>query len=496
MNDCQQSYDFSTYSTANIFQYFVPFEKQYLARIIQMPQSHLEIFNPGTDVVGLPSFTQFSSLPAEIRVSIWTWSLRHQRIIKIFLRLHASLCVNRTRKGIHSPSLKPGEDGPPYYPVVDGRQLLSKLLRVNAESRQVALSFHRVHLPCWLTVGESKHRLTPWTSGTVHYNPEYDFFHIKQDTKAIIDFVCDLKTKYDPRNIGLRNLALGRDQLGGRPTGLDAIGPLEITAAKVRTFKEIISELNEVWLVSIQECTRQMIGDETGWPTIHKRFLDRSFPIHATPHSFDRIGPDPRTIENCLSHLHVHDPKRLYDSWLQVLERIGVKPCEERYRLLLAFRPGHNICKLRDAEDWLQREESRWIAKPDSRRPSYEQEIESVAASETPEIRDEDLSKAVRPAFGFWLFPVDAFSDENDSAEPQDTSDSFDVRKHWPELVLLRLNGGETDRNVSREVEAHHSIAFEPRLRGLPMRKKITSNVGRVRRPRPSYTTEDVSQES
>ncbi|KAH7226232.1 hypothetical protein BKA60DRAFT_178001 [Fusarium oxysporum] len=366
-----------------------------------MSQSHLDIFNPGTDVVGLPSFTQFSSLPAEIRVSIWTWSLRHQRIIKIFLRSHASFCVNRTRKGIHSPSLKPGEDDPPYYPVVDGRQLLSKLLRVNAESRQVALSFHRVHLPCWLTVGESKHRLTPWTSGTVHYNPEYDFFHIKQDTKAIIDFVCDLKTKYDPRNIGLRNLALGRDQLGGRPTGLAVIGPSEITSAKVRTFKEIISELNEVWLVSIQECTRQMIGDETGWPTIHKRFLDRSFPIHATPHSFDRIGPDPRTIENYLSHLHVHDPKRLYDSWLQVLERIGVKPCEERYRLLLAFRPGHNICKLRDAEDWLQREESRWTAKPDSRRPSYEQEIESVAASETPEIRDEDLSKAVRPAFGF-----------------------------------------------------------------------------------------------
>ncbi|KAH7212190.1 hypothetical protein DER44DRAFT_213276 [Fusarium oxysporum] len=239
-----------------------------------------------------------------------------------------------------------------------------------------------------------------------------------------------------------------------------------------------------------------MIGDETGWPTIHKRFLDRSFPIHATPHSFDRIGPDPRTIENYLSHLHVHDPKRLYDSWLQVLERIGVKPCEERYRLLLAFRPGYNICKLRDAEDWLQREESRWTAKPDSRRPSYEQEIESVAASETPEIRDEDLSKAARPAFGFWLFPVDAFSDENKSAEPQDTSDSFDVRKHRPELVLLRLNGGETDRNVSEEVEAHHSIAFEPRLQGLPMRKKITSNVGRIRRPRPSYTTEDVSQES
>jgi hypothetical protein len=113
-----------------------------------MSQSHLEIFNPGTNVAGLSSFTQFSSLPAEIRVSIWTWTLRHQRIIKIYLRSHISYCANRTKHGIQFPLLELGDNDPPYHPVVEGHQLLSKLLRVNAESREAVLSFYRVHLPC------------------------------------------------------------------------------------------------------------------------------------------------------------------------------------------------------------------------------------------------------------------------------------------------------------------------------------------------------------
>ncbi|KAI7767303.1 hypothetical protein LZL87_009705 [Fusarium oxysporum] len=263
----------------------------------------------------------------------------------------------------------------------------------------------------------------------------------------------------------------------------------------MKIFKEIISGLDEVWLASIQESVRQMIGGETGWPTIHKTFFERSFPIHATPHSFDRIGPDPRTAENDLSHLHVRDPKRLYDSWLQVLERIDVKPAEERYRLLLAFNPRQTISNLRDAEDWLQREDSRWTAETGSRRSSYGSDIGRVAASETPEFRDEDLSKSARPAFGFWLFPVDAFSDENNSAEPQDRIDTFDVRKHRPELALLRLNGGETDRNVLEEGEARHRIALEFRLGEPPKPKRVTSHYGRLGGSGSWTDIENLSQE-
>ncbi|CVK86453.1 uncharacterized protein FMAN_16047 [Fusarium mangiferae] len=434
-----------------------------------MPQSHSEIFNRGANVAGPSSFTLFPSLPAEIRVSIWTWALRHQRIIKIFLRSHAGFCGNRTRNGIHFPPLEPGRDDPTYYPVVDGHRLLSKLLRVNTESREAVLSFHRVHIPCWFADREDNYGL--WTSGTTYINPEYDFLHIQEDTMATVEFVCDLKIKHDPRNVGIRNLALCSNQLGGRPSGLHAMRPADIESSKMRIFREIISGLDEVWLISIQESIRQLIGGENEWPAVRKTFFERSVPIHATPHSFERIGLDPRTVEDDLSHLHVRNPKRLYDSWLQVLERIEVKPCEERYRLLLAFNPRRTICNLRDAEDWLQWEGNGWVAKPGSTWPSQEPQIERVA-SEPTESRDEDITKAVRPAFGFWLFPVDAFCDANKTGEPQGYITTFDVRKHRPELALLLLNEGDTDRNVSAEVVARNNIILEPRLLRLSQRRR------------------------
>ncbi|KAF4434695.1 acyl- oxidase [Fusarium acutatum] len=271
--------------------------------------------------------------------------------------------------------------------------------------------------------------------------------------------------------------------------------PSEIESSKMKIFKEIITRLDQVWLISIQKSVRQMTAGESGRETIHKTFFERSFPIHVTPHSFDLIGPDPRTIENDLSHLHLRSPKRLYDSWLQVLERIEVEPCEERYRLLLAFKPRQMTCNLRDAEDWLKWEDSTWTRKPGSMWPSQEPHIETVAASETPEFRDEDLSKAVRPALGFWLFPVDAFCDENKTEEPQGPIFTFDVRKHRPELALLRLNEGDADRNVSKEVDAHHDIASEPRLLESPTRPhpgRITLPHNRSRAYGPSFAMEDT----
>jgi hypothetical protein len=180
-----------------------------------------------------------------------------------------------------------------------------------------------------------------------------------------------------------------------------------------------------------------MIGYETGWSTVYKTFFERSFPISAASPSFDRIGPDPRTVENDLSHLHVLDPNGLYDSWLHILSKIDVKPTEERYRVLLAFKPHcKGIYNLKDAEYWLQKEDRRWMAKSIGKGPFAELDIGRMPASETPGFRDEDLDKAVKPAFGFWLFPVDAFSDENKSAELQGTIVTHCVK---PEVYLLTL---------------------------------------------------------
>ncbi|KAF5626112.1 acyl oxidase [Fusarium sp. NRRL 52700] len=410
------------------------------------------LIDNGIGILNMDDMGLFPSLPAEIRVSIWTWTLRYQRIFKIFLESHVNFSETPPDNGILPRQLKTGED-PPYYPIVNSRRPLNKLLRVNAESRKVALSFHRVHLPCWFQDAESVPR-SRLTAGTIYINPEYDFLHVQQGTMAIVDFVCDLKTKYDPRNVGMRNLALCRNQLGGYEWGLDAMRPSEIEPSKMRIFKEIISGLDQVWLVCIRDCIRRMKAGISQWGTSNKTFFERSFPIDATPHSFDLIGPDPRTIESDLSHLHLRehlrDPKRLHDSWLRVLELIEVRPCEE---------------SLRDAENWLQWEDEAWTTVPGNMWPSPGgPHMETVAASETPEFGHQDLSKAVRPAFGFWLFPTEAFCDENKIEQARGPIVTFDVRKHRPELALLRLGEGDTDWNVSREGEAHRNIALGPPL--------------------------------
>ncbi|SCN86334.1 uncharacterized protein FFB20_07609 [Fusarium fujikuroi] len=203
-----------------------------------------------------------------------------------------------------------------------------------------------------------------------------------------------------------------------------------------------------------------------------RRSSKGQFPFTLRHTASIRIGLDPRTVEDDLSHLHIRNPKRLYDSWLQVLERIEVRPREERYRLLLAFNPRRTICNLRDAEDWLQCEGNGWAAKPGSAWPSQEPQIERVAASEPTESRDEDITKVVRPAFGFWLFPVDAFCDANKTGERQGYITTFDVSKLRPELALFLLNEGDTDRNVSGEVEARDNITLEPRALTLPQRRR------------------------
>ncbi|KAF5606344.1 acyl oxidase [Fusarium pseudocircinatum] len=263
----------------------------------------------------------------------------------------------------------------------------------------------------------------------------------------------------------------------------------------MRMFKEIITGLDEVWLVYIQASIRGMISGEDERPTIRKTFFEKSFPIHATPHSFDRIGLDPRTVEDDLGHLHVRNPKRLYDSWLQVLERIEARPREQRCRVLLALNPRRTICNLTGAKDWLESEDSVWATKPESTWSSQEPNIEGVGTSETRESRDEDMSKAVRPAFGFWLFPVDAFCDANKTSEPQGYFTAFDVRKHRPELALLRLNEEDMDRNVSKEVEAHHEFDVERRylsheISNIPVRPTLPST--RSRAYGPSFTLEDT----
>ena len=55
----------------------------------------------------------------------------------------------------------------------------------------------------------------------------------------------------------------------------------------------------------------------------------------------------------------------------------------------------------------------------------------------------EDLEKAVKPAFGFWMFPVDVFGKvpaSDDESENIFTKQIVNMSEHWPGLGLKSLS--------------------------------------------------------
>jgi hypothetical protein len=403
---------------------------------------HLELFTPKstpTTPNQLSSFTLFSKLPYEIRIAIWKSSLQVQRIIKIHVYWYMQYVANRAYSGLPVPPLERGKDDPAYYPVVQGYQVLSKLLRVTRESREAALSFYRVRLPCWLTKGSSKSGL--WVPGELYYNPEYDFIHLQQNNVDIVEFICKLKNIYDPRRVGLRNLVLCGSLLGARAQGLYKLDPSTISPESLRTFQSMINGLEQVWFASVELTVRQRIGYETGWPSTCKTSFERSVPITAMTHGFDRVGPDPRAIGNDLSHLHVLNPRHLYNAWQSVLEKFEIEPSAIQYRFLFAFGPSHDeIYNRSDASNWVQKEDDIWTGKHQGDATFSSLNLTKTPAAEIPAFKDENLELAVRPVIGFWLFPVDAFSNGRHAMTPDNDIEEVDLREHWPDLAIFRLD--------------------------------------------------------
>lgn len=112
-------------------------------------QPHLRIFNCSPTTHDERSdFHLFPLLPKELRLKIWRHTLQRRRIIH--LRLNNQRGQTPSEAGENPESTSNGER---YFTVVDGSKILSKLLRVSRESREEALMFCRVHLPCRFTGG-------------------------------------------------------------------------------------------------------------------------------------------------------------------------------------------------------------------------------------------------------------------------------------------------------------------------------------------------------
>ncbi|KAM5383708.1 hypothetical protein ACJZ2D_001697 [Fusarium nematophilum] len=121
-------------------------------------------------------FPQFNRLFPELRWMVWEQALSHERVLHVELR--EPLAVNDDE----SKDENEAETNDGYSIVLKERRAISKLFRVNAESRHVVLCFYRVQLPCHYQWNGQLEE-----NGTLYFNPELDTLQFR-NTKYLAMF--------------------------------------------------------------------------------------------------------------------------------------------------------------------------------------------------------------------------------------------------------------------------------------------------------------------
>lgn len=389
-----------------------------------MTSAHLQIYNPIPDTS--QSFPNFARLPQELRLYIWSLSLRHERFLHIEL---------------HPPS--EGSDLK-YSILVKECKILSKLLRVNVESRQAAQSFYRVRLPCQYAGGPDG--MQP-VDGTFYFHPELDILWVSPRLltghEAFIPFLSDLR-KNDPRKIGLQNL--GMQESGIRR--LEGIQTPRLSAEDHETLKSTLSGLRNMYYLSIQYEGRVHLGHFSGIQAIKDFEVHRSKPIMPLTPSFTRLPSDPRPdIERDLSKVYVglHDPRCMVFQWRKLLQRWRVtqhKSQTKHHFFLSHRRPAREYVTSREtAEAWLETEHQSWLKGQERFRGVIEKKGLSV-----PIESEEELMSATKTAVGFWVFDVTALGkfpkvdeDYQWDAGYWKSQRVLDLREHRPQLCLAKI---------------------------------------------------------
>ena len=210
------------------------------------PEAHLQVFNPQPKLstTASPTFYLFPLLPTELRLKIWKCSLQRRRLIRINIRNYS---FHPDLKQVENP-----DAGIHHFAIVEGYQSLSKLLRVNRESRQAAQEFYRVHLPCrfLLSGRDLGDRPVPEKTqpGIFYFNPEHDFLLLYCDTpgiETIFEFIHHLKTVHDPRRIGLLNFAADTNTLNE----IKVWYPDKINPEVHQSFAETLAQLRAFYSV-------------------------------------------------------------------------------------------------------------------------------------------------------------------------------------------------------------------------------------------------------
>ncbi|KAI1171681.1 hypothetical protein F4777DRAFT_564530 [Nemania sp. FL0916] len=389
--------------------------------------AHLRIFpSPGprqAESESLDTFPLFRKLPPELRQKIWRIALLRERLTKFRLLPRIGIDDMVRNRGDDITRLEQLENE--VYGVLDENvPALSSVFHVNRESRDVALSHYRVHLPCWRIIRPKTPREI--LRRVIFYlNPEYDFLRINADFGHVADFIHDLKETYDPRHRGVLNLVVHPGLLQG-PAGLVSMNPASLDNPQRTSFMETIRQLDEIFFLHEQVPGRVNIGVYSAPSTLDYR-LNRALPAHASTTGFTRLGPDPRPIRDHLENVFIgEDPCDTVNLWNgyinQHFRSLGM-PKTRSSILMTTLWHFDDVRNRRMAEEALQKEEDAWLNETSKRWPPAKAIVEGLEHSN------------VSTAFGFWLLPVNAFDDL-----PRRGAEFLDLREKWPQLVLSNLD--------------------------------------------------------
>jgi len=381
------------------------------------------------------SFTCFPLLPLELRLKIWNWSLRRNRFLHVCLQDKRWLPIEDGRFTNPFGS---------YRAVVFGAHPVhSKLLRTSAESRRAALEFYRIHIPCELTArGENNWWMGMESrSGIIYINPEHDFIQITYSWNiqtTLYEFLHHMKTAYDPRRVGLLNLAVDHSNFsyGGRDPGQ----PDEVDPDVRASVRATLAQLREVFLVDTALAGRLSLNRLWSGDVEPYAFYNRSLPVWAKTAYFERLPRDPRPIAEDLklNYVRFFDPEPATAFWAEFLRGWDVDAPQIRYSYLIASesRSKPKIGSRGDAVAFLRWEAALWSGvNPDTGEKEYKAPCRSRDKAQTPATGDmPELD--VSSAFGFWLFPPSILTEFRRDRDPWKRGRTVDLSGHWPELAL------------------------------------------------------------
>ncbi|KAI0204780.1 hypothetical protein F4808DRAFT_456525 [Astrocystis sublimbata] len=417
---------------------------------IEYLPSNLQIFDPTPPLSdpGLSSFPLFAQLPPELRQMIWRHSLQQTRMLTLLLRSHYLMDLFLSHK-VESPLPSVSQGGPCAVVIGSSCRVLSKLLRVSSEARETALLFYRVHIPCRMVRKDDKH-LIGSEEGMLYINPEFDFVRLKsegsKDDAMLMtpSFIHYVKVVMDPRRVGILNLAIDRNQLNI----LSSTTSRDIDPHVRKSVTDTLRNLRRVFLLHIERLGRTIPSTQR----MHKppgHSINRSYPLMAASSSFQCIPRDPRAVDLDLKLVYMGRPARkMLEMWQNALANWEVSaapgnpgtttPTDIRH--LVACQPMNSGYRARDrksAQALLKAEDQRHA---DNGYPDWYSSTDAWGPANTAGLRNEQLEEYtnVRPAFGFWLFPVEAVS--SDESDWREEFNLVDFTHHWPQLCLWDLN--------------------------------------------------------